>query len=65
MDDMIVVGIVVMIFVAIIVWDIFLYVDDIEGNSITQIIIKYSKRNGTLPWGIGFFMGWLVGHWWG
>lgn len=53
------------IFIAIIVWDIYLYLDGKPRNSISQVIIDLSKRSPNLPWFIGFVMGWCVGHWWG
>ena len=53
------------IFVAIIVWDVYLYLDGRPRNSISQVVIDLSKKNQTLPWFVGFLMGWCVGHWWG
>lgn len=53
------------IFVAIIVWDVYLYLDGRPRNSISQVVIDLSKKNQTLPWLIGLIMGWCVGHWWG
>lgn len=54
-----------LIFLAIIVWDVYLYLDNRPRNSISQVVIDLSKKNQTLPWFVGFLMGWLVGHWWG
>lgn len=53
------------IFICIIIWDIILYADKTARNSISQVVIDLSKKNQTLPWFVGFLMGWCVGHWWG
>lgn len=62
MNQIIVIAICICIFLAIMGFDLFLYKDDEEDNSISQIIIKYS-RHPFVPWFIGLFMGVLAGHW--
>lgn len=54
-----------LIFLAIIVWDVYLYLDGRPRNSISQVVIDNSKKYPMLPWGIGFLMGWLTGHFYG
>lgn len=53
------------IFTVIMVFDYFLYTDKVERNSITQVIIDYSKKFPVVAWGIGFFMGFLAAHFYG
>lgn len=47
--------------VVVIIWDIWLYSDGEEGNSITQVIIKRSHQFPAIP----FFIGFLMGHFFG
>ena len=39
--------------------------DDVEDNTLSQIIIKWSSRTAFVPWFIGLVMGFLAGHWFG
>ena len=55
----------VVIPMAILIWDYYLYNDKVERNSISQAIIDMSKKSSLVPWVIGLGMGILVGHWWG
>lgn len=58
-----IVGIIcILIFLAIIAWDIFLYRDKIDRNSISQVIIDASKKTPFVPFILGFGMGLLAGH---
>ena len=50
------------IFLAIICWDAYLYLDGVPDNSITQSVIAVSKEYLILPWGIGFLFGYLTAH---
>lgn len=47
--------------VCVLIWDVFLYTDKTEGNSITQITIKRSKEYPIIP----FLLGFLIGHFYG
>ncbi len=49
-------------FVSIMIWDGFLYTDDVARNSITQAVIDYSHLHSWVPASIGLFMGALLGH---
>jgi hypothetical protein len=49
--------------VLIIVWDVRLYSDDVERNSISQVVIDGAKRSSMVPWAVGFLFGLLTGHW--
>ena len=53
------------IFVAILIWDAFLYSDKVERNSISQVVIDLTKRSPLVPWAIGFMMGFLTAHFYG
>lgn len=53
-----------LIFLAIVVWDVYLYLDGRPRNSISQVVIDNSKKYPMLPWAIGLVMGLLAGHWW-
>lgn len=50
------------LFIGIFAWDAALYMDDVPGNSITQIVVSLSKEYPVVPAGIGFFMGALFMH---
>lgn len=50
------------IFFGIIGYDIFLYADNIPGNSITQVVISTTHDYPILAWAIGFLMGYLTAH---
>ena len=54
--------IIITTFFCIIGWDILLYCDDVEGNSITQVIIWASGKSHLVPFGIGFLFGALAVH---
>lgn len=43
-------------------WDAWLYADQVEGNSISQIIAALSLRYPLIPWFIGCVMGFLGAH---
>lgn len=51
--------------VAIIGWDVWLYFDDVPGNTISQIVITGSESSPYVPLGLGLFIGWLIGHFYG
>lgn len=53
---------ILLIFFAIIAFDVWLYSDGVPGNSITQVIIAYSELSPLLPFFIGFLMGFLAAH---
>lgn len=50
------------IFLLVVLFDIYLYSDGVPGNSITQVIIEASKASMLVPWGIGLLMGFLGAH---
>lgn len=50
------------IFLSILIWDAFLYADNVPGNSITQVVIASSKEYPLIPYFIGFLMGFLAAH---
>lgn len=50
------------VFFAIIGYDVYLYSDSIDGNSITQVIISTTHDYPILAWAIGFLMGYLTSH---
>lgn len=56
---------IVVIFVAIVGWDVWLYTDDIPRNAISQIVIDLTAKTPYVPYGIGFFFGWLTAHFFG
>lgn len=51
-----------LIFLAIIVWDLYLYLDGKPRNSISQVVIDLTKKSPLVPWAIGFLMGGLTLH---
>lgn len=53
---------IIVIFLAIIGYDVWLYSDGIPGNSISQVIIDLSAVSPLVPWLIGFIMGGLTFH---
>ena len=52
----------VLIFAAIMGFDVYLYSDGIPGNSISQTVIYYGQKSMLIPWAIGFLMGFLAAH---
>jgi hypothetical protein len=48
---------------AIIGFDIWLYIDNVPGNSISQVIIWLTSFSPLVPFMFGFFMGALIVHW--
>jgi len=55
---------IVLIFAAIIAYDIWLYSDGVPGNSISQVIIDLSAISPLVPAFIGFLCGFLFAHFW-
>jgi hypothetical protein len=53
---------IVVIFVCIIGFDIWLYSDEVPGNSISQVIIDASTVSPLVPWFIGLLMGFTSAH---
>ena len=47
--------------VVILAWDLCLAMNRKEGDTISEVVRKYSQRFPMIPFIIGF----LVGHWWG
>jgi hypothetical protein len=45
--------------IVILLFDIFLYLDKIQDNTISQIVIRRSKENALIP----LLIGALIGHW--
>jgi len=43
--------------------DVYLYTDNIPGNSISQVIISAAEQSMLIPWFVGFVMGALTFHW--
>jgi len=50
-----------LIIIIALLWDVFLYADKVEDNTISQTIIRLSKRYAVIPFSIGFLMGHLFG----
>lgn len=48
--------------VGIIGWDVWLYFDEVPGNTISQILISGSEASPYVPLGLGLFIGWFVAH---
>lgn len=44
-------------------WDVYLYVDGIPGNSISQVIIDAASVSSLVPFFVGFLFGALGLHW--
>lgn len=57
-----VITVIILIVVGILGWDVFLYNDSVDRNSITQIVIDLSRRTHLIPWLVGFGMGFLTCH---
>lgn len=53
---------IIVIFLTIIGWDVYLYMDGVAGNSISQVIIELSEKSMLVPWFIGLLMGFLGAH---
>lgn len=53
---------IILIFVAILGFDAWLYADGIPGNSISQVIIEWSEKSALVPWFVGLLMGFLGAH---
>lgn len=53
---------IVIIFLSIIAWDVWLYMDSIDRNSISQVIIDATEATALVPWVIGLLMGGLAVH---
>ena len=65
MSALMVAGMIGFITIAILIWDVWLYSDEIPRNSITQVIIDLTAKSPMTPALIGFFTGLLFGHFWG
>lgn len=55
---------IILIFLAIMAYDVYLYTDNIEGNSITQVIIWLTDLSPLMPFAGGYLMGFLTCHFW-
>lgn len=53
----------ILVFMAIIAWDVWLYLDGVPGNSISQVIISGAEDYPIVAWAVGFLMGFLTAHW--
>lgn len=53
--------IILILFFVIIVLDIYLYTDDIEGNTFSQRLVILGRKYPSIP----AFCGYLIGHWFG
>ena len=53
------------IIAAVLAWDVFLYTDNVAGNSISQVIWDWSRAAPILPAMIGFVVGFLFCHFFG
>lgn len=62
MTPLVVTGVIVVVTILILLFDVALYSDSVDRNSISQVIIDLSKRSPFVPYIIGFFMGLLAGH---
>lgn len=51
------------VFAFIVGFDIYLYTDNIEGNSISQVIIDGTAASPLVAWFTGMIMGGLAVHW--
>ncbi len=47
--------------ILVLLWDVLLYLDKREGNSITQVIIAKSKQYPIIAFALGFLMGHFYG----
>lgn len=54
---------IVAITLTIVAWDVYLYMDSIDRNSISQVIIDATEATALVPWVIGLLMGGLAVHW--
>lgn len=50
---------IIIITILILMFDLWLYNDGVEGNTISQVVIKYSYKYPMIP----FVLGVLLGHW--
>lgn len=50
------------IFVSILGWDLYLALDGVDGNTVTQVLVDISHRYLLMPWFVGFLMGYLTCH---
>lgn len=51
--------IIIVVTILILAYDLYLYNDKVAGNSISQVVIKWSYKYPLIPFVIGF----LIGHW--
>ena len=59
MDVTMVEGVVLLLTALILAWDIGLWIDQIEGNTISEIVRSRSQSHPLVP----FLIGMLMGHW--
>lgn len=45
--------------ILVLIWDVYLYLDKIKDNTISQVVIKRSKEQPVIP----LLIGALIGHW--
>ena len=57
MTEFVIIGTVVLL----LVFDLFMACDDVEENTLSQVMIKYSHKYPVIPFAVGF----LAGHWYG
>jgi hypothetical protein len=50
--------------VGLIIWDIFLWKDGKPGNTISEAVLEFSRRNPLIPFAAGLIIGTLAGHFW-
>lgn len=59
MSKIIVTAVCIGCILAIILWDIYLAADKIDGNTISAIITEAAKKHPMIP----FVLGVIIGHW--
>lgn len=53
---------ILLIFALVLAWDCYLYMDDVPGNSISQVIIELSEKSRLVAAFVGFLFGFLTSH---
>lgn len=52
--------IIVVVVVGLIAWDIYVFKTPEHGDTISEVVLEWAKRNPLFPFGLGFLMGHLL-----
>lgn len=49
--------VIIAVTILVLVWDLYLYFDKTEGNTISQTVVKWSGKHPFVPFALGVLMG--------